>query len=89
MRPKTHPTEMNCEHVWVDASANRISEWACSRCKVTYTQVKPSTSTKRSWDGLRDKEISDILEDVRKQTGGNVYLTFARAIENELRAKNA
>jgi len=56
---------------------------------VTYTQVKPSTSTKRSWDGLREKEVSDILEDVRKQTGGNVYLTFARAIENELRAKNA
>jgi len=77
------------EHVWTDVSANRTSEWACSKCKKLYTQVKPSTAiSKGPWEGLREKDISDILEDVRKQTNGNVYLTFARAIENELRRRN-
>jgi len=79
---------MSCAHVWTDISANRTDEWQCAICKTLYTDSKPSTAPKRHWESLTTREVSDILEDVRKQTAGNIYAAFARGIEAALKHKN-
>jgi hypothetical protein len=43
----------------------------------------------RTWKGLTDEEIIQVLGNVREQLDGNVFGAFAKAIEAKLKEKNA
>ena len=77
-------TSARCEHEWTDRSANRSAEWLCAKCQLSFTEVKPSTATKRPWVGLTDEEI-DALEPA---TDTLEFPQTVRAIEAKLKEKN-
>ena len=47
---------MACKHEWHDVSTISKPEWACSKCKVLYSDMSP----KRPWVGLTDEDIALI-----------------------------
>lgn len=42
----------------------------------------------RPWRGLTDEEIIQVLGNVREKLDGNVFGSFAKAIEAKLKEKN-
>jgi hypothetical protein len=79
---------MKCEHEWIDRSANRSAEWVCTKCKKPFTQVQPSTTTKRPWVGLTDEEIKAAWRVVETSDFYDCVVPLSRAIEARLREKN-
>jgi len=71
-----------CKHEWHDVSTASKPEWACSKCKVLYSDMSP----KRKWVGLTREERSELWcsTDMR----GMPEHDYGKAIEAKLKERN-
>jgi hypothetical protein len=75
---------MTCTHKWHDAPTATGPEWACSKCKVTYSDSKKDPFAKRGWIELTDQQYQEIL----KKTEGFGLLAFYNMVSAELKKNN-